>query len=31
MFIEGKEIIRESRFISIIELQDKIQRFYDFI
>jgi len=31
MFIEGKEIIRESRFISIIELQEKIQRFYDLI
>jgi len=31
MFIEGKEIIRESRFISIIELQEKIERFYKLI
>lgn len=31
MFIEGKEVIRESRFISIIELQEKIRRFYNFI
>ena len=30
IFIEGKEIIRESRFISIIELQEKIRRFYNF-
>ena len=31
IFIEGKEIIREARFISIIELEEKIQRFYDLI
>jgi thiol-disulfide isomerase/thioredoxin len=31
MFIEGKEIIRETRFISIVELQRKIQRFYNLI
>jgi thiol-disulfide isomerase/thioredoxin len=31
MFIDGKEIIRESRFISIIQLQEKIQRFYKLI
>lgn len=31
MFIEGKEVIRESRFISIIELQEKIRRLINFI
>ncbi|MBR0600291.1 thioredoxin family protein [Sinanaerobacter chloroacetimidivorans] len=31
MFIESKEIIRQSRFISIIELQEKIERFYNLI
>lgn len=31
LFIDGKEIIREARFISIVELEKKIQRFYDLI
>lgn len=30
-FIDEKEIIREARFISIKELEEKIQRYYDFI
>lgn len=31
LFIDGKEMIREARFISIIELEEKILRFYDLI
>lgn len=31
LFIDGKEIIREARFISIVELEKKIQRFYDLV
>lgn len=31
MFINNKEILRQSRFISIIELQEKIERFYNLI
>lgn len=31
LFIDGKEIIREARFISITVLEEKIGRFYDFI
>lgn len=31
IFIDGKEIIREARFISIVELEKKIERFYDLI
>lgn len=30
-FIDGKEIIREARFVNIKELEGKIQRYYDFI
>ncbi len=30
-FMEGKEVIREARFISIEELKAKIERYYDFI
>ncbi|MDT8718756.1 thioredoxin family protein [Clostridium sp. 19966] len=29
IFLEGKEILREARFISINELEGKIKRFYD--
>lgn len=31
LFIDGKEKLREARFISISDLQHKIDRFYDFI
>jgi thioredoxin-like negative regulator of GroEL len=31
IFIEGREIIREARFVSVIELEKKIERFYDLI
>nr|WP_314462985.1 thioredoxin family protein [uncultured Clostridium sp.] len=31
MFFEGKEIIRRSRLISVLELQEKIERFYNLI
>ena len=30
-FIDGKEIIREARFISIKNLEEKIERYYDFL
>lgn len=31
IFIEGKEVIREARFISIPDLEQKIKRFYDLV
>lgn len=31
MFIDEKEIIREARFISIMELKEKIERYYSLI
>jgi thioredoxin-like negative regulator of GroEL len=31
LYIEGKETIREARFISISELQNKIARFYEIL
>ncbi len=31
LFIEGKETIREARFISVIELEKELQRFYNLI
>ncbi|WP_027626497.1 thioredoxin family protein [Clostridium lundense] len=31
LFIDGKEIIREARFISIIELKEKIKRYYELL
>ncbi len=31
LYIEGKETIREARFISISELQNKIERFYEIL
>ncbi|WP_106064155.1 thioredoxin family protein [Clostridium liquoris] len=30
-YIDGKEIIREARFISIMELKGKIERYYEFL
>ena len=31
MFANGKEIIREARFISIIELEDKLDKYYNLL
>lgn len=31
MFADEKEIIREARFVSIMELKEKIERYYSFI
>lgn len=31
LFIDGKEIIREARFISIMELKEKIERYYELV
>lgn len=31
LLIEGKELIREARFISVVDLEEKIKRFYDLI
>lgn len=31
LFIDGKEVIREARFISIIELKEKIKRYYELL
>ena len=31
LYIDGKETIREARFISISELQNKIERFYEIL
>ncbi|MBU5483780.1 thioredoxin family protein [Clostridium sp. MSJ-11] len=31
MFAQGKEIIREARFISIMELEGKIQKYYNLL
>lgn len=31
IFLEGKEIVRQSRYINFLELKEKIQRFYEFV
>ncbi|MBX4263484.1 thioredoxin family protein [Clostridium estertheticum] len=31
MFLEGKEIVRQARYINFLELKEKIQRFSEFV